>query len=182
MGKYLRNLLFSPYIQYKLFFDVHVSNETYLIRRLGKEDMLLARQLIRLFKEVFEMEEEIEVSEPNLIRLLENPAFVAYAAMLKNKIVGGLTAYELPMYYAQGSEMFIYDIAVAPDYQRKGIGKKLLSELNDYCRQKGIAEVFVAANEEDTHALDFYRATGGAAEKVVHFTYFTAENNPGQAE
>ena len=49
--------------------------------------------------------------------------------------------------------------------------------LNDDCRQKGVAEVFVAASEEDTHALDFYRSTGGAAEKVVHFTYFTASNN-----
>lgn len=31
--------------------------------------------------------------------------------------------------------------------------------------------MFVAASEEDVHALDFYHSTGGEAEKVVHFNY-----------
>jgi aminoglycoside 3-N-acetyltransferase I len=43
--------------------------------------------------------------------------------------------------------------------------------LKEYCKQNEIKEMFVAANEEDKNALDFYRSTGGNAEKVVHFNY-----------
>jgi hypothetical protein len=32
-------------------------------------------------------------------------------------------------------------------------------------------EIFVDANEEDQHALDFYRSMNGREEKVVQFSY-----------
>lgn len=91
---------------------------------------------------------------------------------MENEIVGGLTAYELPEYYSGESEIFIYDIAIRREFQRKGFGRKLLIILEDYCRQSGIKVMFVAANEEDENALDFYHSTGGKADKVIHFNYF----------
>jgi aminoglycoside 3-N-acetyltransferase I len=83
-----------------------------------------------------------------------------------------LTAYELAGYYSETSEIFIYDIAVNPAFQQKGLGKQLLLSLKEYATQKNISAIFVDANEEDEHALDFYHATGGKAEKVIQFTYF----------
>ncbi|RDC64002.1 GNAT family N-acetyltransferase [Adhaeribacter pallidiroseus] len=70
----------------------------------------------------------------------------------------------------------MYDIAVKPAFQRKGIGRQLLDTLLHYSQQNGFINVFVPANEEDTHALDFYHATGGNPEKVVYFTYVTNKN------
>lgn len=142
-----------------------------LIKHLGKNDLLFAKQLFSLFQTVFEMKKTSELSDPYLIYLLEKSEFIMLSALNEDKVVGGLTAYQLPMYYSEGSEMFIYDIAVHPEFQRTGIGKKLVAALKKYCHEKGIKEFFVAANEEDEHALDFYRATGGKQEKVVHFTY-----------
>jgi aminoglycoside 3-N-acetyltransferase I len=141
------------------------------IKRLGKQNVLIFQKLIRLFQEVFETEQLIACEESYLERLLEKPGFIAYSAIFENEVVGGLTAYELPMYYTANSEIFIYDIAIRPAFQRKGVGKKLLLSLEEYCRQNGINLMFVAASEEDEHALDFYHSTGGKAEKVVHFNY-----------
>src|SRR3712207_4134729 len=138
------------------------------IKRLHDGDVLLAQQLIQLFREVFERGDELEAEPHYLAQLLRNSAFVALIALHSNKVIGGLTAYQLPMYYSAYSEMFIYDIAVSAEYQRNGIGKRLLLELKKHCQLLGIPELFVAAHEEDTHALDFYHATGGIAEKVVH--------------
>ena len=141
------------------------------IKRLGTGDVALTQQLIQLFRDVFEREDETD-AEPNyLSQLLRNNTFVAFAAIQDSKVIGGLTAYELPMYYSASSEMFIYDVAVSAEYQRRGIGKLLLTALKKYCQQQNIPEIFVAAHAEDTHALEFYQATGGMAEKVVHFTY-----------
>ncbi len=147
------------------------STETFQIKRLGEQDVQLIQKLILVFKEVFEVEKTAGVNTSYLMALLKKPDFIVYAVLMENKVVGGLTAYELPMYHTEQSELFIYDIAIKAEYQRKGWGKKLLSTLNEYGRERGIKAVFVDASQEDTHAVEFYHASGGKPEKVVQFTF-----------
>ena len=99
------------------------------------------------------------------------------AAFYENEIAGGLTAYELPMYYSNHSEILLYDLAVKAEYQRMGFGKRLIHALKEYCIRNGINEFFVLAHEEDEHALEFYRSTGGKSEKVINFIYDVTDNN-----
>jgi hypothetical protein len=40
-----------------------------------------------------------------------------------------------------------------------------------FCKGIGMEEVFVQADQADQHAIEFYQATGGIAEQVVHFYY-----------
>lgn len=141
------------------------------IKKLEKEDVLIFQKMTLMFQEVFEITDHTIPALPYLQRLLETPSFIAYAVVHKNDVVAGLTAYELPLYYSDFPEMFLYDIAVREDFQRKGLGKKLLVSLQNYCQTKNIKLMFVAANEEDKHAIEFYHSTGGYAEKVVHFNY-----------
>ena len=147
------------------------NNQLIQIKRLDKQDVLIFQKLIQLFNKVFETENAEVTKETYLEKLLENPCFIAYAIIYKDEIIGGLTAYELAMYYSESSEVFIYDIAVKPGFQQNGLGKKLLFALKEYCSQNRIKEIFVAVNEEDKHALAFYRSTGGEEENVVHFNY-----------
>ena len=144
------------------------------IKHLTKEDLSKFTSLIHLFNMVFEEESKIG-SEANSLQLLNNKYFVALVALVENEVVGGLTAYELPMYYSNSSEIFLYDLAVKPEYQRMGIGKRLLQNLKEYCLKNGIKEFFVMAHEEDEHAIAFYRATGGRGERVVNFLYESSE-------
>ncbi len=141
------------------------------IKRLASTDFSLFTKLIGLFHGVFAMKNFAPGKEPYLKSLLANPTFIAYVVLDRNEVVGGITAYELPMYYSECSEVFIYDLAVKVEFQRKGLGKMLLAALKEYCADKGIHEIFVSANEEDKEALDFYRACGGQPEQVVHFNY-----------
>ena len=143
------------------------------IKRLEKNDVLTLKKLILLFDEVFENETPAAASESYLKTLLEKSEFIAFVAVRGNEVAGGLTAYELPMYYIEQSELYMYDIAVKSDFQRMGLGKKLLAALREYCRQHGIKEMFVEAHEEDKHAVGFYHTAGGHAEKVVHFNFHT---------
>ena len=141
------------------------------IKHLTKEDLSQFTALIKLFNVVFEEENPTTGSEANSLRLLDNERFIAIVALSENEIVGGLTAYELPMYYSDSSEIFLYDMAVKPEYQRMGIGKGLIQSLKEHCIKNGIQDFFVMAHEEDEHAIEFYRTTGGRAEKVVNFVY-----------
>lgn len=144
------------------------------VKQLTKEDVAIFKSLIDLFNLVFE-EEPIPGENGNLSKLLGSNNFIAMAAVSGNEVLGGLTAFEFPMYYSEYSEIFLYDLAVKPEYQRMGIGKRLIQSLKEYCIRNGIREFFVLAHEEDEHAIEFYRATGGKSEKVVNFLYEAGE-------
>jgi len=145
------------------------------IKQLTDANLPIFKLLINLFNTVFEEDQSNQGSDRNLSSLLGNSHFIVMAALVENKVVGGLTAYEIPMYYSDSSEIFIYDLAVDPQYQRMGIGKGLMQSLREYCLKQGVKEFFVMAHEEDEHAIDFYRATGGKSEKVINFLYKTTE-------
>jgi aminoglycoside 3-N-acetyltransferase I len=150
------------------------NTKTFAIKHLSKEDLSTFNRLITLFNLVFEEMEPAIATEASLLKLLNNNNFIVLAAMSGHEVVGGLTAYVLPMYYSDHSEVFLYDLAVNSQYQRMGIGKTLIHGLKEYCIKNGIKEFFVLAHEEDEHAVEFYRSTGGKSEKVINFLYETA--------
>jgi len=129
-----------------------------------------ARALFVLMASVFE-EGCDELSDEYVDRLLARPDFWVIAALVDDEIIGGLTAHTLPMTRKESSEIFIFDVAVRSDHQRTGVGRQLLATLRAEAAAQGILEVFVAADDDDIHALDFYRATGGVASPVTMFTY-----------
>ena len=116
-------------------------------------------------------ERSVSVSDYYLNDLLDSDTFWAIAAFKGNDIVGGLTAHTLPMIQAQASEIFIYDIAVVEEYQRKGIGRQLLTTLFDGAAKEHVRVAFVLADNIDTHALDFYRAMGASPSPTTAFTF-----------
>jgi aminoglycoside 3-N-acetyltransferase I len=64
----------------------------------------------------------------------------------------------------------IYDVAVRSDYQRRGIGRGLISLLRAHATEAGIDAAFVPADNEDEHALDFYSALGAEPTSLTFFT------------
>ena len=141
------------------------------IQQLLPKDISAFAGLLRVFEDVFEMKGFILPEDAYLSTLLQKKEFVVFVARHGDTVIGGLTAYVLAAYYSESSEVYLYDLAVATSFQRKGIGRKLLQALTGFCRENNFREFFVQADEVDTHALEFYRSTGGRPGKVVHFTY-----------
>ena len=141
-----------------------------LTRRLKPGDTELAISAFAMMVSVFE-ETGAPLSGSYVERLLTRNDFWAFVALDGTDIVGGLTAHALPMTRAERSEMFIYDVAVRPDYQRQGVGRRLVAAVRDAARDRGIDDVFVAADEDDAHALDFYRSLGGSPSMSAIFTF-----------
>ncbi|GAA3965472.1 GNAT family N-acetyltransferase [Mucilaginibacter dorajii] len=148
-----------------------IDKDELLIRRLASDDVMIAEQLIGIFKDVFDHNDMIAAKPSYLKTLLRRHEFVCIAAIYKGEVIGGLTAYELPMYYSEYTDLFIYDIAVKAALQQNGIGSKLLEAIKDWGKQNYIREIFVDADEEDVQALDFYRSTQGFEAKTVQFTF-----------
>jgi ribosomal protein S18 acetylase RimI-like enzyme len=141
------------------------------VKKLGKQDLVSFIALIRVFEDVFEMENFTLPDEKHLQQLLEKDSFFVFVALSGNEVVGGLTAYTLEQYYSLKPLVYLFDLAVKTQCQRQGIGRKLMAAINEYCKNTDVEEVFVQADEVDDYALEFYKATGGIAEQVVHFNY-----------
>ncbi|MCA1624882.1 MAG: GNAT family N-acetyltransferase [Acidobacteria bacterium] len=95
-------------------------------KKLEIGDLGCLTELVKLYEQVFEMEDFALPAAQYLQSLLEKETVIFYVAMIDKKVVGGLTAHVLPSTYFPSSEVYIYDLAVETKFQRKGIGRRLI--------------------------------------------------------
>lgn len=61
----------------------------------------------------------------------------------------------------KGTEMFLYELAVAPPYRRRGIGRALIGRLAALGRELGCYGMWVLTDTGNDVALATYRSAGG---------------------
>jgi len=147
-----------------------VTTTTPNVRRLGATDVALARRTFALLREVF-AEPAAPLSDEYLAALLARDEFWAFAALQDETPVGGITAHALRMTHHEATELFVFDLAVDPRHQRRGIGRLLLETLRREAGGAGLGTTFVAADQDDRHALAFYAALGGEPAPATIFTW-----------
>lgn len=141
------------------------------IKKLNKNEISDFRNLIEIFKDVFENDAQLPGN--NYLRgLLSNSDFMVFVVKVKNKIVGGLTVYVLHSCYSVKPLAYIYDVGITPNFQGQGLGKALMTEVCDFCRANGFEDAYVEAESDDIDAVGFYRKTKSSNEmNAIHFTY-----------
>lgn len=141
------------------------------IIKLEKDATEKFRQLLEVFREAFEHGLDLPM-ETQLRELLHKPDFIVFTVNVNERVVGGLTLYVLKGYYSTRPVAYIYDVAIAPEWQRKGFGKRLLAEVCSYCKENGFDQAYVEAEADDLDAVAFYRSTKYSTEmQATHFTY-----------
>ena len=141
------------------------------IERLSSRQIAEMREALRVFADSFEEEENFFSAPPGdayLRRLLSDGRFVLLAAKSDGKMVGALSAYELMKYEQERSEFYIYDLAVAKPFRRRGIARSLIEALKPIARDAGAWVIFVQADREDEPAVALYRSMG-VEEQPLHF-------------
>jgi aminoglycoside 3-N-acetyltransferase I len=140
------------------------------IKKLSTGEIELARSLFSIMASVFG-ESPRSVSAEYAASLLNRDDFWVIAALVDGEPIAGLTAFVLPLTRAECAELFIYDIAVLPTYQRHGIGRWLVETARGLAAERGIATAWVPAENSDVHALEFYRSLRGVPSSVTIFTF-----------
>ena len=153
----------------------HGNSETHVLvpftaHRLGDSDVDLAQRTFTLMAEVFDETKE-QLSDNYVKRLLGGEGFWGFTATRDDQVVGGLTAHVLPMTNSERFEVFIFDLAVDERFQRKGVGRLLVDTLRHSAAAVGASSVFVPADNDDLHALDFYRSLGATGAAVTMFDF-----------
>jgi aminoglycoside 3-N-acetyltransferase I len=141
------------------------------IKKLNADSLAEFRSLVEIFKVVFENDEPI-ANDEQLEKLLSDPDFLVFVVMSNHKVVGGLTIYVLHRYYGTKPIAYIYDVAIKPHFQGQGLGKALIAEACDFCKQNDFEDAYVEAESDDIDAVSFYRKTKFSSEmNAIHFTY-----------
>lgn len=141
------------------------------IKKLNSGSLANFKSLIEIFKDVFENDEPI-ANDEQLGKLLTNPDFFVFVVLLNNEVVGGLTIYVLHRYYDTKPIAYIYDVGISPDFQGQGLGKALIAEVCNFCKQNGFEDAYVEAESDDIDVVNFYRKTKFSSEmNAIHFTY-----------
>ncbi|TKD51056.1 AAC(3)-I family aminoglycoside N-acetyltransferase [Sphingomonas baiyangensis] len=142
------------------------------IRLLGAADAPLLRAMLALFAEAFEDRDSYCGNQPDdayLADLLAGRDFIAVAAIdASGAVVGALASYELRKFEQPRSEIYIYDLAVAAPWRRRGIATALIERLRAEAARRGAWVIFVQADHGDDPAIALYTKLG-MREDVLHF-------------
>jgi aminoglycoside 3-N-acetyltransferase I len=95
---------------------------------------------------------------------LADPANIFLLAEHEGSAVGFLRGTALRQLHTRKLQMFLYEIAVAYNFRRRGVGRALVRALLESCRRKGFEEVFVFTSPSNRPAVGLYRSTGGMTE------------------
>src|SRR4051794_22396983 len=104
----------------------------FTFKHLSTSDVRLLKELLNVFGTAFNEEDTYGDAIPSdhyLKSLLSKPHFITLVAINSGEVVGGLTAYVLEKFEQDRREIYIYDLAVAEKYRRKGIARSLIQEL-----------------------------------------------------
>ena len=103
--------------------------------------------------------------------LLQDSRTIFLVAFDDDAPVGFVLGYALPRRHGLNVTLCVYEIEVDEAYRRRGIGGRLLGELEGIARQRGIEEGFVLTDHENAAAMRLYESVGGTRNDVVEWDF-----------
>lgn len=140
-------------------------------KHLTEIDLPLLKDLLKIFGASFDEPHTYQSKVPSdeyLLKLIRKDTFIALAAISEGTVVGGLAAYVLEKFEQERSEIYIYDLAVAEEFRRRGIATGLINALREMAAGYNAWVIYVQADPPDEPAVKLYESLG-TREDVYHF-------------
>ena len=113
---------------------------------------------------------DYDVDPAMAVRFLAYPAHFLAVALDGDTVIGIGSANEY-LHPDKPVQFWVQEMGVAPQFQRQGIGKRLLNTLLGVARERGHAEAWLGTEDDNTPARALYRSAGGVEEAFVMYTY-----------
>ena len=142
-----------------------------IIKQITDKESSLAATLIQKWFEMDGIKNPNIPSNDYLEQVLNTKYAHLWVALWNDEVVGGMTAYVLPMFDRMTKEVFLYEIGVIEKFQRKGIARALIQHLISACEAYHAECLYVATEVDNEAAKALYENTGGQLEVVAWYTY-----------
>ncbi len=131
------------------------------VRRLGPADAALAVRVVEELKFPGDGVVGVTVVPEYFRDFLSDDQRYFLACFSEGEPVGYLFAYRLARFDGRAPSVFVYEVAVAEAFRRKGFGRALMEESKRLARTDGCAKMFVPTSRGNAAAMALYRAAGG---------------------
>ena len=102
--------------------------------------------------------------------LLAEPTYVFLVAIDSfGDIMGRIYGHVLHRYGQ--TDLLLYEVDVAEQHQRKGVGKAMMENIRTFCTEHHYNEMWVLTEEDNIPARALYRNTGGRLEASPTMMY-----------
>lgn len=106
-------------------------------------------------------------AKKRISEMFSSPQYRGYVAILNREIVGCIICEILTWH--TGKQLEVKEIFVFPQYQKKGIGKKLINYIKKIAKESGVTEVYLWTKKEQS-LMEFYSDIGFCGNyEVVQF-------------
>ncbi len=110
-------------------------------RRLNSNDAHLIKKMALGYKSKV-------IDESDVNNFINNPDNYLIGCIDSNMVVGFLLAYRLQRYDGKNDMIYIHEIEVMENYQRKGIGRTLIELMHMLCIEMKTYKMFVITNSQ----------------------------------
>lgn len=105
---------------------------------------------------------------------------LGFVANISADIVTGMiyTQQENPVNGIEGEEKWVISVlAVLPEYTSKGLGSRLIREVEKTLKDKNVKKLFTFTNEKDEKVIHFYEKNGFTKAGIIKNYQYGVENN-----
>lgn len=95
---------------------------------------------------------------------LANTANCLLVAEAAGELAGFVVAYRLDRLDRSAAQLFVYEIDVAPEFRRRGVGTRLMQQIGQLVEDEGLMEAFVVTDRGNVPAHRLYSRTGATLE------------------
>jgi len=142
-----------------------MANSVRIFRKLVISDLNMVLQMEGRFRSNF-------ICEKNAQVFLQNPMNWLFACIQDNEIIAFAYGYEMNRLGSAGNMLYIHEVNVLPQYQRQGIGRRMLHNIKQQCKQKEMCKIFLFTEKSNLAACALYETMGGVPahdDSVVYF-------------
>jgi GNAT superfamily N-acetyltransferase len=133
------------------------------ITLLKQGDEALLTEAARLFNDT-------DISHERATLLLAEPTFFTVVALSDSAEMMGRIYGHILHRFTQ-TDLLLYEVDVAEEHQRKGVGKAMLEFVKALSIERGYAEMWVLTEGANLPARSLYEATGGVEENSPTIMY-----------
>lgn len=137
-----------------------------MVRRLKPGDEALVGAVAGRFKSAL-------LPSARARRFLAHDANYLIVAERGGELAGFVLAYRLDRLDRDAGQLFLYEVGVAPEHRRCGVGTRLMEYVRGLVAEESLMEAFVLTERDNDAALGLYRRAGGQVESSgsVLFVY-----------
>ncbi|HEX2570717.1 MAG TPA: GNAT family N-acetyltransferase [Polyangia bacterium] len=125
----------------------------------------------RLLVAVAAAHKSAQVSIEYAAQLLANPAHYLLVAESAGRLLGFVWAYRLERIDQRPAQLFVYEVDVAADARRCGVGMRLMTHVREIVAAEGLHEAFVLTGAGNLAAQALYAKTGARRDEELSVVY-----------